>query len=268
MRERMVRVYLESMRLSYRRYRTYGAATLAGLLTNVFFGVLRSYVFIALYQNRSVTDGFSLHDAVSYVWLSQGMIMPIYLWGWFEIANTIRSGDVVTDFAKPFDYFGYWLSRDLGRAAYHVIYRFVPTVVLGALLFGLRLPRDPLTWPLFGLSLLLAIVISFCLRFALNVSAFWTVDARGLYSVLFLFVNFLSGFLVPLAFFPPALATIANALPFAGMISIPLTIFLEQAHGLTLVRLLLEQALWAVVFVVAARLVLRAAVRKLVVQGG
>lgn len=263
-----MRVYLEAMRLAYRRYRTYGAATVAGLATNAFFGVLRSYVFIALYQNRGVTQGYSLHDAVSYVWLSQAMIMPLYLWSWFEIADTIRSGDIITDLSKPFDYFGYWLSRDLGRAAYHLIYRWLPTMLMGAILFGLRLPHNPLTWLWFALSLLMAVVLSFCLRFAINVSGFWTTDVRGLYGFAFLFVNFLSGFLVPLAFFPSLLGSVANALPFAGMISIPLTIFLEQAQGWALARLLLEQALWLAVFVAGARLVMRAAMHKLVVQGG
>lgn len=263
-----MRVYLEAMRLAYRRYRTYGAATLAGLATNAFFGVLRSYVFIALYHNRGVTQGFSLHDAVSYVWLSQAMIMPLYLWSWFEIADTIRSGDVITDLSKPFDYFGYWLSRDLGRAAYHLLYRWLPTVLMGAILFGLRVPHNPLTVLWFALSLLMAVVLSFCVRFAINISGFWSTDVRGLYGICFLFVNFFSGFLVPLAFFPPTLRALSQSLPFAGMISIPLTIFLEQAHGIELAWLLLEQALWLAAFVVGARLLLRAAVRKLVVQGG
>ena len=265
-----MRAYLEAMRMSYRRYRTYASATVAGLLTNAFFGLLRSYVFIALYraQAQPVTAGFSLHDAISYVWLSQAMIMPLYLWSWFEIANTIRSGEIATDLARPVSYFGFWLSRDLGRAGYHFLFRWLPTVALGALLFGIRVPRSPATLLLFPVSLLLAVVISFCVRFILNVSAFWTTDVRGTYGVALVFTNFLSGFLIPLAFFPLWLRGVAEALPFAGMISTPLTLFLEQARGFDALRLLALQALWAAAFVVVAQLTLRAAVRRLVVQGG
>ena len=263
-----MRLYLEAMRMSYRRYRAYGAANVAGLLTNAFFGLLRSYVFIALYRARPVAEGYRLEDALTYVWLTQALIMPIYLWGWQEIALTIRSGDVVGDLSKPFNYFGFWLSRDLGRAAYHILYRWLPTVAMGLVLFGIRLPGNPATWPVFAVSLLLAIVISFCLRFMINVGAFWTTDVRGIMGMTLLFVNFLSGFLVPLEFFPPALRAVAEALPFAGMVSIPMNVFLERAQGAALLALLAKQALWAAVFVLAAQLLMGAATRKLVVQGG
>lgn len=263
-----MRVYLAAMGMSYRRYRQYGTANLAGLLTNGFFAVLRSYVFIALFQTRPAVEGYDLPDALTYVWLTQALIMPVYLWGWQEIALTIRSGDVVSDLAKPFNYFGFWLSRDLGRAGYHLLFRWLPTVLLGLALFRIRLPRDPGTWALFAASLTLAIVLSFCLRFTINIAAFWMTDIRGINGIVLLFVNFLSGFLVPLAFFPPAARTVAEALPFAGIIATPLTVFLEQARGLDALALLARQALWALVFVAAAQLALAAATRKVVVQGG
>ncbi len=263
-----MRVYPEAMRMSYRRHRAYGAANVAGLATNAFFGLLRSAVFIALNRARPVAEGYDLADALTYVWMTQALIMPIYLWGWLEIALTIRSGDVVSDLSKPFNYYGFWLSRDLGRAAYHVLFRGLPTILIGVVLFDIRLPRDLATWPLFAASLTLAIVISFCLRFMINVGAFWTTDVRGINGMTLLFVNFLSGFLVPLEFFPPALRALAEGLPFAGLISIPLNVFLERPRGIDLPLLLAKQALWAAAFVLAAQLVLRAATRKLVVQGG
>jgi len=263
-----VRAYLATARLSFRRYRTYGAANLSGLLTNAFFGAIRSYVFIALYQNRPVAEGYDLGAALTYVWVTQALIMPVYLWGWQEIALTIRSGGVATDLARPISYFGYWLSQDLGRALYHILFRLLPTIAIGLLLFRVRLPDDPLTWLIFPLTLLLAIVISFSFRFMINVGAFWLTDLRGLYAFALVFVNLLSGFLVPLAFFPGDLRTLVGYLPFAGMVSIPLDIFLERLSIGELLGSLALQVAWAVVFVVAAHLLLGRATRKLVVQGG
>ncbi len=263
-----MRVYLEAARMSYRRYRTYGAATLAGLATNGFFGLLRSYVFIAFYAERGVAEGYSLDNALTYVWLTQGMIMPLFLWGWLEIAETIRTGAIASDLSKPFNYFGFWLSRDLGRAAYHLLYRWLPTLIIGFLVFRIDLPSTALTWLAFALSFLLAIILSFCLRFMINVVGFWTTDVRGIMGIVLLFVNFLTGFLVPLEFFPPALRAIVVQLPFAAIISIPNRIFLGQAQGAEIVLLLAQQLLWVVAFVGAAQLLLRAATRKLVVQGG
>lgn len=263
-----VRLYLETMRLSYRRYRTYTAATLAGLVTNGFFGMVRSYVFLALYRERPVAEGYDLLDALTYVWLTQSLIMPVLMWGWLEIAQTIRTGDIASDLSKPFSYFGYWLSRDLGRAAYHVLYRSVPTVLLGALLFDVRAPERLHTWLLFAVSVLLAVVLGFCVRFIINVSGFWATDVRGMNNLALVAVNFLTGFIVPLEFFPPAVRGILEILPFAGMISIPINVWLEHAVGWEALGLLLRQAVWTVLFVLACQLMLQAATRKLVLQGG
>ena len=67
------------------------------------------------------------------------------MWGWWEVAAAVQSGDVVTDLLKPFDYFVFWLSRDLGRAACHVLTRFLPTFLVGLLLYDLALPSFSLT---------------------------------------------------------------------------------------------------------------------------
>lgn len=263
-----MRVYLVGFLMSYRRYRTYGAATLAGLATNAFFGLLRCYVFIAFYQQRPIAAGYSLNDALTYVWLTQGMIMPLYLWSWFEIANTIRTGAIASDLVKPVSYFGFWLSRDLGRAAYHVLFRWLPTIALGFVLFRTRLPDSLLAWLTFALSALLAIILSFCLRFMINVIGFWTTDVRGISGMVLLAVNFLTGFLVPLDFFPPTVRAVVVRLPFAGMIDTPTKIFLQQVQGTDLLVLLAQQVIWVAVVIAAAQLLLRSATHKLVVQGG
>lgn len=262
-----LRAYAALSRASYRRQRAYGAANIAGLLTNGFFGVVRSFVFIALYQARPVAAGYDLMDALTYVWITQSLIMPVYMWNWQEIALTVRTGDVVTDLARPLNYFGYWLSRDLGRAAYHILFRMVPTILMGLLLFHIELP-GPREWPLFALALLLAVVVSFCLRFIVNLSAFWLSDIRGVNSMLMLIVNLLSGFIVPVEFLPSWLRTAAELLPFASIIHVPVQLFLRRATELDALGLIAGQAIWVSILGTVAGLTLRAARRKLVIQGG
>jgi ABC-2 type transport system permease protein len=264
----LVRAYLAAARLSFKRYRAYRAANISGLVTNGFFGVIRSYVFIALFQNRPVAEGYDLADALTYVWVTQALIMPLYIWGWQEIAVTIRSGAIASDLSRPINYFGYWLSQDLGRAVYHILYRLLPTVAMGLVLFRVSLPDDPLAWLAFPLALLMAIIISFAFRFMVNVGAFWMTDLRGLYAFVLVFVNLLSGFLVPLAFFPSGLRTLVEFLPFAGMVSIPINVYLGKFTLGELLGALALQVVWAAILIAAAHTLLHRATRKLVVQGG
>lgn len=262
------RLYWEIAVRGYRRYATYRGATAAGIFTNSVFGFLRAYILIALFVARPHVGGYSVADALTYTWLTQGALMAVYIWGWYEIALRIRSGDIVTDFGRPVDFQLYWLSQDLGRALYHTIFRGIPPFVLGALAFHLFLPHHLLTYILFFISLGIAVCLSFAMRFIVNILAFWLMDYRGIGTVSAAFWTFLSGFTIPLAILPQGMRTVTEALPFAGMVQTPVDIFLEKYRGLDLGLVIGRQILWTIVLLALGRWLLRAATRKLVVQGG
>ncbi len=262
-----MRLYLEVARLSFQRQLTYRVATLAGLFTNAVFGVFFSSVYIAFYQGgiESTVAGFTLPQILSFVWIGQSLLMLVYLWNWWDIATAIQSGDVVSDLMKPMDFQTYWLSRDLGRAACHWITRFAPTFVVGAIFFQLAMPGSVTNWLAFFVSVNLAILVSFGWRFLLNLTAFWFLDIRGTSMMALLVLNFFSGLLVPLSFFPGWLRVIAEWLPFRAMVMLPVEVFLGQ-RGAT--DALAIQFAWVIVMWMLGRFVLGQAVRKVVVQGG
>ena len=263
-----MRLYVEVAKRAFARFLTYRAASVSGLITNAFFGVMISYVFIAAYEGRVVEAGWTEGDALTFVWLGQALLMPVYIFAWWEIALTIRSGDIVSDLSKPFDYYAFWLSQDYGRALYHTLFRGAPTLVVGWLLFDIQVPSGVDRWMPFLLSVGLAIWISFGLRFLANISSFWLLDYRGAGMAL-LFANvFFSGLLVPLVYWPDTLQSIVGWLPFAGLIQTPVDVYLGHAAGAELAGVLLLQAGWALVLLLACRLLLALAVRRIVVQGG
>jgi ABC-2 type transport system permease protein len=263
-----VRLYWEVARRGYRRFATYRGATFGGVFTNTVFGFLRAYVFVALFAVVHHVGGYDLSDGLTYTFLVQGLIMPLYVWGYTEISDTVQTGQIATDLYRPLDFQLYWLSQDTGRAVYHAVLRGIPPFVVAALVFDLRLPVHPYTWVAFAVSVLLAVVVSFGLRFVANLSAFWFVDVRGVNTLAAALWTSLSGFLVPIAFFPATARTIIRALPFVSMIEYPIDVFLERVTGPDLLRTLAAQAAWAAVLLIAGRFVLASGTRKLVVQGG
>jgi ABC-2 type transport system permease protein len=264
----MLRLGFELATRGWRRYAAYPGATWAGVFTNTFFGFLIAYALLAVFEQRETVGDYDAQDAVTYAWLAQGMLMTIYLWGWFEVALRVRSGDVATDLQRPLDFQGYWLAHDLGRALYHAVFRGVPPFLLGALVFDVLVPRDPRVWLAFVVSVTLAVVTSFAFRFIFNLSAFWLLDYRGPATLAMVASTFFSGQIVPIAFFPDWLALVAWALPFAAMVQAPIEIWLGHAEGLELLGLLGLQVFWAVVLLLVGRAVLAAGMRKLVIQGG
>jgi len=263
-----MRLYWEVARRALQRQLAYRTENLAGLITNAFFGYLRAAVYLAVYQNATSVAGYDAQAAVTYSWITQAMIMVVALWGWWDIELTIRTGDVVSDLAKPFWYVGFWLARDLGRAAYFVVFRGAPILLAGQLLFGLHFPSSVWAWLAFWVSLVLAVIVSFGFRFLLNVSAFWTTDARGLGSVALAATMFLGGFIVPIRFFPDWLQPLVLGLPFASITQTPADLFVERIQGAAVVGPLLAQVVWAVAMIAAAQALTLLATRRVVIQGG
>ncbi len=263
-----MRLDWELARRGYRRYAAYPAATVAGLFTNTVFGFMIAYILLGLYRHRDTVGGYSASDTLTYTWITQGMLSAIAVWGWYELALRIRTGDIATDLTRPVDPLRAGLAFDYGRALYQIIFRGLPPLVVGALVFDLTAPRNPLVWLAFFLSVALAIGVSFGFRFLYNTSAFWLLHYRGAVVVSVLVASLFSGIYIPVAFFPDWLRTIAYATPFPAMLQIPVDIFVGHRHGSAIAVVLLVQAAWLALLLLACRAAFAAGTRRVVVQGG
>ena len=253
--------------MSFRQQLIYRGATVGGLVASVLFGVLGASVYGAVYAARggAPVGPLDRESALTYVWLAQALLVPTMVWGSWEIATAIRSGDVAVDLIKPFSFVGYWLSRDIGRAIAAVLFRFTPTVALGVALYPIAVPDGIGRWLVFGLGLWGAVATSFAVRFLVNMVSFWWNDVDGLRILQVTIVGLLSGFLMPLDFYPVWLRVTQNALPFRGIVMTPIDLWL--GHG-DPVHLLLAQLGWLAVLLPVASWMFRRAVREMVVQGG
>lgn len=265
-----MRLWLELARRGYRRYAAYPGATAAGLFTNAFFGLMIAYVLLAVYEQRDDVGGYDAVEAVTYVWLAQGLLAVVAIFGptWYELALRVRSGDVAIDLYRPLDLQLASLAQDAGRAAYQLAFRAVPPFFLGALVFDIRAPEEAWRWLAFALSVALAVLVSFGLRFIVNVTSFWVLDYRGPTTIAIAAANLFSGMVVPLVFLPGDLADALRLTPFAAIIQSPIDVWMGEEVGGSTLGVLALQALWAAVLLAAGRSVLAAGTRKLVVQGG
>ncbi len=264
----MLRFYVEVARTAFRRQLIYRWANLAGLLTNIFWGVIMSYVIIALFHARPLAAGYNVQDTLRYTWLVQAMIMVVLEFRRDDLMLTIRSGEVVTDLSKPCDFYWYWFSRGVGRAAYYVLYRCLPTYTAGMLLFGIGLPGGWNTWFLYAVSLLFGTALGIAYSFLYNIVAFWVLEARAVSGLATTIALFFTGSYVPLIFFPPWLHTIVGWLPFNGLMNVPAEIFLGKLSGSSLLFELGRQVLWLIVLTLVVRLLTSLAVRRVTIQGG
>lgn len=263
-----MRLFWELAKLSFRRQMTYRAATLAGLLTNFFFGLLRAAIFVALFANRGQVAGISLPEAITYTALTQASIGYLSAFSWYDLMRSVYTGDVASDLLKPMGYFNFWLAQDLGRAAANFITRGLTLMLAYAVTIGITLPTSFNHWLALSLVIILSWLVSFAWRFNVNLVAFWFPNGVGFGRFFFMASLFFSGFLMPLRFFPPWVERLAYFTPFPHTFNTLVEVYLGVLDGTQMVWAIAAQAAWAFGLIALAHLILRSGVRRLVILGG
>ena len=262
------RIFWEIVRRAIRRQTTYRAATLAGLATNLFFGLLRAAVLVALYGGAQQVAGMSVRDAITYTGLTQAIIAYLSFFGWYDLAQSVYSGQVGADLLKPISLFTFWMGQDLGRALVQLVLRALPLMAFYALIFGITTPSTMEQWLALLAALCLGWLVSYCWRFVANLAAFWSPNATGIIRLVFTLSWFLSGFMMPLRMLPGWFQTVCYLTPFPYTVNTVVEVYLGLAHGPALLGALAWQAAWAVGLILLGQALLRAGVRRLVILGG
>ncbi len=264
-----VRAYAALTGAGFRRFATYRQAAVGGAVANIAFGFLRCYVLLSIAGTAGRMAGYDAEQLASFVWVGQGLLAVVGAWGMIDLADRVRSGDVVADLLRPVGPLAEYLCTDLGRAGFGMLTRFVAPLAVGLLAFPMYLPSNPASYPLFAVSVLLAVLISFCCRYLIGLGAFWLLDVRGLVMAWVFLWGFGSGVAFPLPVLPHGVElALWVATPFPTMLQGPLDIAVERGGMAHALLVLLAQAAWLVIMLTLCRQVERRALRRLVVQGG
>jgi ABC-2 type transport system permease protein len=263
-----MRLFWEITIRAFRRQLTYRATILAGFATNFIFGLFRIAILVALYGDRQSVAGVDVDGAVTYMVMTQAVIGYLSIFSWYELMQTVYTGEVAGDLLKPLSLFRLWMARDLGRALVQFIFRGVLLYLLYVPFFDLATPGSPSAW--IGVAAIVALswAVSFSWRFLVNLAAFWSPNAQGIGGFFFVTSWFLSGFLMPLRYYPDWVAEIANLTPFPYMMNVVMDAFVGVLSGTEMAAVILIQVGWIAALTLTSQVVLRAGVRRLVILGG
>ncbi len=263
------RVYWRLLAAGFRRQSAYRLAALGGLVANLTFGLLKvAILFATVRAAGGELHGYDTASMSTYVWLSQGLLGSVNLNGRTDLALRVKDGQVAVDFLRPVDLQAATLATEAGMSLFALIPRGLPSVLLGALVVGMRLPSNPVFYLLGTVSLLLGIVISAATVYLVAVAGFWLVETRGLQILYMLASGFLGGLYVPLALFPGWLRAVAAATPFPSIMMDPIDVLSGLGGEAHAAGLVLAQLAWLAGVAAAGQALTRAGRRRLEVQGG
>jgi ABC-2 type transport system permease protein len=266
--------YLAIFRVSLAERMTYRGDFLLATIFRFLPMVTTILLWRAIYYGSGRMDsdmqGFRYNEMIAYLLLTHisrmFSSMPNLAAG---IAREVREGTLKRYLLQPMDMIGYLLSY---RVAHKVAY-----IVTSALPYGLlfficrsyfdRLP-DAATLGAYALSLILAFLVGFFFEASVGMVGFWFLEVTSLLYIVMTLNFFISGQMLPLDLLPEPWFTLLRWLPFQYMAYFPAVVFLEKIKGPDLWRGLLGELVWAVLFMVLARVLFRVGLRRYSAYGG
>jgi ABC-2 type transport system permease protein len=271
-----LRPYLAIVSARFRVLLQYRAAAVAGLWTQIFFGLVFLGVFEGFYRSSTGVRPMTFAQIASYVWLGQALLGMLPWNADADVRAMVRSGAVAYELCRPIDLYGLWYARALAWRTAPTVLRAVPMCVIAAFclpLVGLgewRLAPPPSlgSGMAFAATLVCTLLLGCAMTTLINISLLWTIAGDGAVILMTALVTFFSGMLIPLPLFPDWVQPIVQALPFAGLVDLPFRVFTGHIPARASVAVVQRQLLWTLALVLAGRWLLSRGLRRVIVQGG
>jgi ABC-2 type transport system permease protein len=254
----------------------YRSAAIAGFVTQCWWGGLKVMILAAFYGASAGPTPITLAQAITYTWLAQGLLALLPWTSDPEVSAAVRTGGVTYDRLRPVDAYTFWFVRCAGWTAARVIPRSalmlsfagVALPLLGLSEWGWQAPADLTAMLGFTASILLALLLSTAMMMLINIVTLATLTDRGAMAMMVPLVITLSGNLLPLALFPDWLQSALLMQPFAGVLDIPVRIYMGNLVATGVLMGLGLQLFWIVAVIALGRFAMSRALRRLEVQGG
>ena len=238
------------------------------ILGNIIYLGVAYYLWKSIYRYSETIHGLTFNEAFLYVGLGSAIFVLLKTYADWIIHHEIREGTIAVYLTKPIDYQFYALSANFGSLLTGLIAVSIPTGLLLAFIFKVRVAFG-IGILLFPLSLLLAFLISFSIDYFVGVMGFYSESVWGLSITKEIIVTVFSGALIPLQFFPAAIQNVLFWLPFQAIYHTPIMMLTKANQGLhVFLPMLLIQAIWVVALFILARMFFNQAVKVLRIAGG
>ena len=256
----------ETVIISFSKILTYRANFIMTILGPAFVAFFIKYhLWQTIYNNHpsGIINGYDLSQMIGYhVW---ALIISLIAQGHsaLNLALEIRHGKISSYLIYPFNFWEFHTASFLAFEAMQIV---IALVTLG-ILVGLGVIGLPSLGHLaLGLSYCMLISLFwFSLQFLTGIFAFWLEETWMLRILLQMIVSFLSGFIIPLEFFPSWLVGLLNYTPFPFMSYYPIKIFMGQS--VPWAKGVLVLVIWTSMMVLANILIWRKGIRNYTAAG-
>jgi ABC-2 type transport system permease protein len=177
------------------------------------------------------------------------------IWIIWEQDRDIRQGRLSFRLLKPMNPIVHYIALGLGSKPIRVGILVPVVLATPSLIPGVTFVTEPAKILLLVPAVFGAWAIAFLIQYTTGLLGFWITQSLSLHDAWFAVFSLLSGYLIPLELFPPAMKNALYWTPFRYMLSFPVEILTKQLNVAQIVQGLAVQWAWLVVFYCLYRLV-------------
>ncbi|MDD4774130.1 MAG: ABC-2 family transporter protein [Eubacteriales bacterium] len=264
--------YLAFFRIRFINGLQYRAAAYAGMATQFAWGFMEILVYTVFHDTAPAAFPMEMGQLTSYIWLRQALLGLFMSWYYDrELLDMITSGNVAYEMCRPADIYTMWFAKNLATRCSRAALRCVPIFLVAGFLpgrFRLYPPAGAGALAMFCVSVTAGVLITVGLSMFVYATAFYTVSPLGMRIVAVNIIEFMSGGIIPLPFFPDGVFRVMRLLPFAATESTPFLIYSGALRGGDAGAAVALQFMWLVLITAGGKLYLDSSLRRLVIQGG
>ncbi len=266
---RPLRRYVEYARIGFVNILAFRLRYYTGIVTYLINVTVYYFIWKALYAaDPEFAAGFSFPEMVTYVAVGW-VIRSVYFNNIDQnMATDVQNGDIVVNLLKPASVQAIYLGRALGEAAFRLFLLTVPAGIVISFIFPVSPPASLLDFAAFLVALAGSVMLTAALNFIIGSLAVRMKTILGLLRAKYYVQELLSGLLVPMTMFPPAIAASLAWLPFQHIAYTPLRIYLGKLEGAELAQALAVQWFWVAALLGFGAVFWNRMARRLTIQGG
>jgi ABC-2 type transport system permease protein len=265
-----VMLVMEFARSSFLIMLAHRVRYVVGVLNYITYVAVNYYLWQALYASdpQRVNSGFSLTQMQTYVAVNWIVRSAYFSNSDNILAARINKGEISSDLLRPTSIFVQFYGSALGEAVFRAFFMALPVLCVALLVFQMLPPASVAHAFAFVYSVALAFHLFFAINFITGLLAAYTEKLEGFLWAKFMLMQFLSGLLLPLEFFPDSVRVVFEWLPFKGIAYTPMKIYLGQYTPAQQLNELLLQTAWTIALLVFCQLMWKHVRRRLAVLGG
>ena len=270
--KRLIRIYKPFTRAGLLEMVAYRVNFIFFLLGEIMKCFVMFFVWKAVFDSsvEPTLHGFTYDNMVVYIFITFLSGYITYSDGSYVVGKEILDGSIAMRMIKPVNFDMCFLFQELGGKILQLLIVFLPITVgveaYSWIANGMFMMDVPM-FLLYFLSLLFAYGINFFFNVIYGFLAFYLKNLWGTDIIKGVIVGFLSGATVPLAFMG-AFGEVIGFLPFASLSYTPVMIYMGMYGAKEIIFYMGLQIIWLLIFAITSRLVLKSAMKRLVVHGG